>query len=501
MQKNVLEYLESSAERFPDKLAFVDENMKVTFAELKDRAKKIGTKISEIIDKNNSPIAILVDRNVNSLMGFFGILYSGNYYVPIDNKMPKKRMETVIDSLEPSLIIYDKSDEALIDGIENFRTVEFDKLLDSEIDEIVLANNRSKVLNIDPVYIIFTSGSTGVPKGIVIAHKNVIDFVDWITEKCELSCDDVMANQAPFYFDLSVKYIYVTLKCAVTTYILPKKNLMFPMLLVNFLNENKVTTLIWATSAFNLVANSNVLSKSVPQYLKKVILGGEALLASKLNIWRKALPEVQYINLYGPTEVTVDCTYYKIDREFEDYEAIPIGKACENKEVLLLDEDLKLVPDGEVGEICVRGTGLANGYYNDDEKTKRVFVQNPLNQYYPDIIYRTGDLGRKREDGLIYFEARKDGQIKHMGYRIELGEIERAVNSFEKISTAVCLYKNEEDKVVCVYEGTATDEELVNHIKGIIPKYMFPNKFVKLTQMPYNANGKVDRVKIRNEYI
>ena len=235
--------------------------------------------------------------------------------------------------------------------------------------------------------------------------------------------------------------------------------------------------------------------------MKKGILGGDALLASKLNIWRKALPEVQYINLYGPTEVTVDCTYYKIDREFEDYEAIPIGKACENKEVLLLDEDLKLVPDGEVGEICVRGTGLANGYYNDDEKTKRVFVQNPLNKYYPDIIYRTGDLGRKREDGLIYFEARKDGQIKHMGYRIELGEIERAVNSFDKISTAVCLYKNEEDKIVCVYEGTATDEELVNHIKGIIPKYMFPNKFVKLTQIPYNANGKVDRVKIRNEYI
>ena len=128
-------------------------------------------------------------------------------------------------------------------------------------------------------------------------------------------------------------------------------------------------------------------------------------------------------------------------------------------------------------------------------------MQNPLNKYYPDIIYRTGDLGRKREDGLIYFEARKDGQIKHMGYRIELGEIERAVNSFDKISTAVCLYKNEEDKIVCVYEGTATDEELVNHIKGIIPKYMFPNKFVKLTQIPYNANGKVDRVKIRNEYI
>lgn len=501
MQKNVLEYLENSAKSFPDKLAYADENERVTFSELENEAKRIGTNISNKLNKINSPIAVVVDRNIRSLIAFFGVLYSGNYYVPIDNKMPKKRMETVLESLKPSLIIYFKQDEELVENLNDYNKIEFDEVLNSEIDEHILLENRNKILNIDPVYIIFTSGSTGVPKGIVIPHKNVIDFIDWMAEKCEFSSDDIMANQAPFYFDLSVKDIYLTLKCAATTYILPKKMFMFPILLVNFFNENKVTSLIWATSAFNLIANSNVLSKAVPKYLKKVVLGGEALLASKLNVWRNVLPNVQYINLYGPTEVTVDCTYYKIEKEFKDYEAIPIGKACENKEVLLLDENLEPVPDGDVGEICVRGTGLAKGYYNDSEKTSKAFIQNPLNPYFPDIIYRTGDLGRKLDDGMIYFETRKDGQIKHGGYRIELGEIERALNSFSKISAAVCVYKKEEDKIVCIYEGNATDEEIVNHIKTLLPKYMFPNRFIKLDAMPYNANGKIDRVKLKNEYV
>lgn len=500
MQKNVLEYLEESAKKFKNKLAFVDENESVTFSKLEEMAKKIGTKISNITKNINSPIAVVVDRNVKSLIAFFGVLYSGNYYVPIDSKMPKKRIETVINTLEPSLIIYFEQDEELITDFENYNAIEFSKLLDADIDNELILKNRESVLDVDPVYIIFTSGSTGVPKGIVIPHKNVIDFTDWMAEKCEFSSEDIMANQAPFYFDLSVKDIYLTLKCGATTYILSKKHLMFPILLVNFLNDNKITTLIWATSAFNLVANSNVLQKVVPQYLKKVILGGEALLASKLNVWKSVLPNVQYINLYGPTEVTVDCAYYKIDRTFENNEAIPIGKACENKQILLLDENLNLVPDDEVGEICVRGTGLAKGYYRDKEKTEKAFIQNPFNKFYPDIIYRTGDLGRRKSDGLIYFESRKDGQIKHGGYRIELGEIERALSSFEKISSAVCFFKTEEDKIICVYEGTATDEEIIKYIKTLIPKYMFPNRFVKVEKMPYNANGKIDRVKLKEEF-
>ena len=308
----------------------------------------------------------------------------------------------------------------------------------SRTDRGRLEAARMRVLDIDPVYVIYTSGSTGTPKGIVISHRSLLDFIEWMANACNFTSDDILANQAPFYFELSVKDIYITLKCGTTTHILSRKRLMFPMPLMEYLQEKGVTTLIWATSAFNLVANSGILSSIAPKSIKKVILGGETLHGKQLNIWRSALPEVKYINLYGPTEVTVDCTYYIIDRPYSDNEAIPIGRACENMEVMLLDEDLKPVPPGQTGEICVRGIGLARGYYGDSEKTRSAFVQNPFSNKYPDISYRTGDMGTINSDGLLVFLSRKDGQIKHMGYRIELGEVETAIIALDSIRAAAC---------------------------------------------------------------
>ena len=497
LQKNVLEYLEASAQKYPDKIAFSDEHEEITFSQLLLRAKAIGTQIAERTSATCRPIAVVTGRNHRCVAAFLGVLYSGNYYVPIDSEMPEQRLNVIFDKLDPELVLYSEKD-----GVTSQRVLGEMGFLysdESKIDEALLARRRGSVLDTDPVYIIYTSGSTGTPKGIVISHRAVIDFVEWMADAVKYSHEDVFANQAPFYFDCSVKDLYLTLKLGATDHVIPKKLFMFPTLLIDFLNERKVTALTWATSGFNLISSSGILEKKAPLYLKTVAVGGEAMLAKHLNRWRRALPSVKYVNLYGPTEVTVDCTWFEVKKEYEDSEAIPIGKACANKEVLLLDEDLRPVPAGTPGEICVRGIGVSLGYYNEPEKTQAAFVQNPAVPYL-DRIYKTGDIGIANEDGDIVFQARKDGQIKHRGYRIELGEIERAVNGIEEIVDAVCFYDAQKGRIVCVYEGSVDSKEITARLMKIIPKYMLPNIYRQVEKMPHNANSKIDRVRLKEEY-
>lgn len=500
VQKNVLEYLEASARKHPDKVVYTDESRSMTYREFQEEAALVGTMLARELSCINQPIAVFVNRCVSSLVAFMGVLYSGNFYVPIDSGMPRQRMERMLEKLQPAAILYDPQEEPQAMEFSHRYTMlctERKALYETEVALLKLC--RSQVLDIDPVYTIFTSGSTGTPKGIVISHRSVIDFIDWMADACGFTEEDVMGNQAPFYFDCSVKDIYLTLKCGATAHILPKKFFAFPMLLMDYLNEKKVTALVWATSAFHLVANSGALSQRPPKTVKKLAIGGEAMLAKMLNIWRRALPQTVYINLYGPTEVTVDCTYYVVDREFRDAEAIPIGRPCANKQVLLLDEELNPVPDGEPGEICVRGIGVAKGYYNDSEKTAEAFVQNPRNPAYSDIIYRTGDIALKNEEGLLVFQARRDGQIKHMGYRIEMGEIERAVSSHSQVKENFCFYDKAREQIVCLYDGEVESARVLQHLRKLLPKYMFPNVLCR-TAMRHNANGKIDRPAMQEDY-
>ena len=316
---------------------------------------------------------------------------------------------------------------------------------------------RDRQLDTDPIYIVFTSGSTGVPKGVVACHRSVIDYIENLSEVLCFNENTRFANQTPLYFDACLKELYPTLKFGATTYIVPKSLFMFPIKLVEFLNEYKINT-------------------------------------KQFKIWRETLPKARFVNLYGPTEATGMCCYFEVDREFELDEVVPIGRPFHNTEILLLDENNKLVEDGNVGEICVRGTSLTLGYYNNFEKTSEVFVQNPINSRYPELIYKTGDLGKRNERGELIFVSRKDYQIKHMGHRIELGEIEVNVNMIEEISTSCAVYDKEKGKIVLYYIGELEPDKLVRILKDKLPRYMIPNKTEKLEQMPLTANGKIDRV-------
>ena len=214
-------------------------------------------------------------------------------------------------------------------------------------------------------------------------------------------------------------------------------------------------------------------------------------------MWRKFLPDVLYANLYGPTEITDACTYYIVDREFTDEEPLPIGKAMPNTDILVLNDKNEPVAGEESGELCVRGTSLSMGYYNNPEKTREAFVQNPLNPYVSELIYRTGDIVKYNEYGELIYLSRKDFQIKHMGHRIELGEIETAVSSLEEISLCCCLYDERRQKIVLFIEGELEKAYINEKISHLVPEYMLPNKLITLEQMPINANGKIDRVKLK----
>ena len=501
---NVLDYLECSAQHFPDKPSFCDEERAVTFQELLQEAKAVGTCLAVRFRPTvRRPVAVLVDRTAASIIAFMGTLYSGGFYVPIDVEMPVPRAKAMLDELKPLAILHAEKDTdyALNLGWPEI-CVSIADAAQTAIDEGLLQDIRQGLIDQDPVYVIFTSGSTGVPKGIVVTHRGVIDLTEWLTDTFGFTGADVLGNQTPFYFDASVKDVYLTMKCGLTTHILPKKLFMFPIRLIEGLNDKKITAILWATSAINLVANSGIFGKIIPESVNKVFFAGEAMYGKALNIWKRSLPEAMYVNLYGPTEITVDCSYYIVDRAFADDEQVPIGRACRNMQLLLLNENLQPVRDGEVGEICVRGSGVALGYYNDTKKTDEAFVQNPENPYYRDTIYRTGDLARLNQQGELVFASRKDNQIKRMGYRIELGEIETAANALEGLAAAICFYDSDKDKIIMVYQSAVSDKKTV--LKGLadrLPRYMFPNTLYRVEEIPYNRNGKIDRVKLKEQYV
>ena len=349
----------------------------------------------------------------------------------------------------------------------------------------------------DPAYILYTSGSTGQPKGTVINHRALIAYSDWFIHAFDINERTVFGSQTPLYFSMSVSDLYASLRTGATYQIIPKKYFSFPMQLIEYLNTYKINTIYWVPSALNIVANWDTFAYIKPEYLKKVLFAGEVMPVKQLNYWRKALPDVFYANLFGPTETTDICSYYVVNRTFSDDETLPIGVACSNCDLIIADENGK---EAASGELLVRGPFLADGYYHNPEKTAEVFVQNPLNDAYPEIVYRTGDLVYRGEDGLLRYQGRKDFQIKHMGHRIELEEVDIAIGSICGIDRECTFFDEAKNKMVSFYVGGIDKAELIAELKTKVPDFMVPNLFMQIDEMPLTKNGKIDRNTLKEIY-
>jgi D-alanine--poly(phosphoribitol) ligase subunit 1 len=503
MTINILDYLEHSSAGRPGKTVFSDGDKTTTYSELVKCGKSMAAAILNATGKARlKPVAVFVDRSIESLVQFIGTAYSGNFYAPIDMQMPKHRIELILKTLQPVAIIAGEEQEDMIRGLAGgIPVIRYQEAVYTAFDEDLLAAVRNRMIDLDPAYATFTSGSTGVPKGVITCHRSVIDMTEALVGTFDFNEYHVFGNQNPFYFDASIKDIYSTLKCGATMIIIPRSCFVFPATLVGFINRNKIDTILWSAAAIAHAANTDAFEAEKPESLKKVMFSGEVMHNRTLNYWRRALPQTLFVNLYGPTEITSVCTYYKVLKPFGDDEPLPIGVPFRNTEIMLLNEADRPVQGDEIGEICVRGCCLALGYYNNPEKTREAFVQNPLNHSYPEVLYRTGDIARYNSLGEIMFLSRKDNQVKHMGQRVELGEIELAVNALDSIKASICFYDHDKEKIVLVVQGEEIgNKAIIDGIKNKLPKYMFPNIIIRTDEMPYNLNNKIDRALLKQKY-
>ena len=571
--------LEENALRYPDKKALADEYGSFSYREYLSLAIKTAQKIREILftqtnedsfisesgtsseekcsqmsEKNNisgaadtpssRPVGVLIDRNILSIAAFLGIAYSGNFYVPLDPALPAGRLGVILQELSPVMLIDARQETGVLPVSFDGHVLEMASLSkpfckdkkaafsgsgesnlqngrDTEDISVLLEKARklrSRIIDTDPLYAIFTSGSTGVPKGVLVSHRSVLDLVEAFSEVFRFDQDAVFGNQAPFDFDVSVKDIYNALHCGGCVEVIPHRLFVMPALLMEHLALRGINTIIWAVSALRIVSDLRALDEmkaSKPVILRHVMFSGEVMPVKSINYWIRFFPDAVYVNLYGPTEITCNCTYHILNRSYGLDEMLPIGRAFPNTRVFLLDTGeeesegenqghfriISTREPGRRGEICVEGTGVALGYYNNPERTAESFTPKPGAPATLNRIYRTGDLGYYNSDGELLFAARADNQIKHMGHRIELGEIEAALNAIDFIDVSCCFYDPKKEKIICVYQAEKDfRREIISALSDRLPKYMRPNKYIRMEKLPLNAHAKIDRRLLRSIY-
>ncbi|EHO8055899.1 AMP-binding protein [Campylobacter coli] len=496
MTTHIYDFLEKSLIKFSEKTAFVEpfakERKEITYKNFDLFSKKLASEILKTLKNDNptqAPVLIILPKGIDCLISFFGVALSGNFYTLLDEKSPKERVEKVIEVLKPKLFITSKDLKFNLD-LPTLYTQDFESF---NIDESLIKNAKEKHIDTNLLYVLFTSGSTGIPKGVSIAHKSVIDYAFHFCEAFEVDENEIIANQAPLYVDASLPDILATIKPSATLHLIPNHLFAFPNKILDYLEQEKITMIFWKPTVLIYFIKDQDNLKNYPlKNLNKILIGGEIMPIKQLNIWRKHLPNALFANCYGPTEITDVCCYYILDREFSENEILPIGKAYKNTELLVFDENMNFISPKQIGvkgELFVRGTSLSLGYYNDKEKTKQAFIQNPLHDNYLDLLYKTGDIVSYNEFGELLCYGRNDNRIKFMGHRIELGEIESVINSHSKIILCACIFK---EKIICFYES---DEELdfKAFLKDKLPSYMIPKHFIKIEKFKLNQNSKIDR--------
>lgn len=522
--------LTESAARLPEKEAIRFEGKELNYGQLDLLSNQVARTLQSAGVRKGDRVGIYVHKSLASIVSLFGILKAGGVYVPLDPNAPAKRLayisrncviQVLLTSTEqlailPQLLSEDARFETLVltddqqrEAVtlpENVQVISWNGVLaqdDQPLDSVA-------TIETDLAYILYTSGSTGDPKGVMISHRTIFTFINWCYETFQVSPQDRVTSHAPLHFDLSTFDIFVTIKAGATVVLVPEKLSIFPVRLVRLLQDERITMTYLVPSILSLMVNYGELGRHDLSALRTILFAGEVFPIKYLRQLVAAIPHVDYYNLYGPTETNV-CTYYNVqpkDLDPDCTQPVPIGIACENLEVFAVDEDGKLVTEhGKEGELWVRGSGVAQGYWGDPEKTSKGFVRNSFQSYFEELAYRTGDIVTLDQDGKNWrYAGRRDHMVKSRGYRIELGEVEAALYGCDGVKEAAVvavpddLIGNRLAAFIVTLEGKSlTINDLQSFCRERLPRYMIPELIKFRDALPKTSTGKVDRTLLVQE--
>jgi amino acid adenylation domain-containing protein len=526
MISGLQDYLTRSAERDPTAGALVMGDERMSYGQLEADTNRWARLMQMYGCGEGARVCILASKTPRTVASLLAVLKAGGVYVPIDSASPAARVARIFGSAEPSLVLVDESAVPLVDGLIDAGALSrlitpigsIDGALTGDRFASQFSWSDAAAFSADPLpnrcraddlaHLLFTSGSTGTPKGVMITHANVLAFVEWAVKYFGTRPSDRVSGHPPLHFDLSTFDIFATLAAGAELHLVPGNLSVNPRALAAMIRDRELTQWFSVPSVLTYLAKFDVIAQDDFPALERLMWCGEVLPTPVLVHWMRRLPHVRFTNLYGPTEATIASSYYTVPNCPEDETAaIPIGTPCTGEDLLVLDQELKPAPPGEIGDLYISGVGLSPGYWRDAEKTEAAFINRP--EVSGGRIYRTGDLARCAEDGLVHFLGRADSQIKSRGYRIELGEIEAAVNAQPGVRECAVVgvdIGGFEGVTICCAFSVADGVDLQplalrTAVSELLPAYMLPTRWRELDALPKNVNGKIDRKELKSGFI